>query len=205
MWLRDMLPKRFNDARILIYGYDTRLQKGDSVKNIHDIGDSFRHAISTIRSQETVTRPLIILGHSLGGIVIKEVGPFTFFSLIFLLTCIQAMIKMPKGDEQDQSTFNSIAGLLFFGVPNQGMEIKSLVAMVGENRTRFLLETLAPSSRWTQEQSERFRELCPEDIRIATFFETKESPTVIEVIMVAYCSNESALLMCSIVRAWPVA
>lgn len=98
------------------------------------------------------------------------------------------MIKMPKGDEQDQSTFDSIAGLLFFGVPNQGMEIKSLVTMVGDNRTRFLLETLAPSSRWTQDQSERFREICPEDIRIATFYETKESPTVIEVIIIAHYS-----------------
>lgn len=86
MWLRDILPKRFNDARILIYGYDTRLQKGDSVKNIHDIGDSFRHGISTIRSQETVTRPLVILGHSIGGIVIKEVDAFTLFFLLFLLT-----------------------------------------------------------------------------------------------------------------------
>lgn len=185
MWLRDMLPKRFNDARILIYVYDTGLQKGDSVKNIHDIGDSFRHGISTIRSQETVIRQLVILGHSLGGIVIKEVDAFTIFFLVFLLIWIQAMIKMPKGDEQDQSTFNSIAGLLFFGVPSQGMKIQSLVTMVGEDRTRFLLETLAPSSRWTQEQSERFREIRPEDISIATFYETKESPTVIEVIIVA--------------------
>lgn len=88
MWLRDMLPKRSKDARILIYGYDTRLQKGDSVKNIHDIGDSFRHGMSTIRSQATVTRPLVILGHSLGGIVIKEVNAFKCFSFIFLLTCI---------------------------------------------------------------------------------------------------------------------
>lgn len=186
MWLRDMLPKKFNDARILIYGYDTRLQKGDSVKNIHDIGDSFRHGISTIRSQETVIRPLVILGHSLGGIVIKEVNAMTFRSLIYQLTYIQAMMKMPKGDEQDQVTFKSIAGLLFFGVPNQGMEIQSLIAMVGANPTRFLLETLDPSSRWMQEQSERFREICPKDISIASFYETKRSPTVSEVIIVAY-------------------
>lgn len=70
MWLRDALPKDLPNARILIYGYDTLLIGSESFQTIPDLGVWLRNAISVVR--ENVRKPLVLLGHSLGGIVMKE-------------------------------------------------------------------------------------------------------------------------------------
>jgi hypothetical protein len=92
MWLRDSLPRDLPETRILVYGQDTRLHKSESFQNTKDLGIQLRNSISNIRSclyvsqkpkalsllmksQESNTlRPLLLLGHSLGGIIIKQVS-----------------------------------------------------------------------------------------------------------------------------------
>lgn len=72
MWLRDALPMDLPNARILIYGCDTSLISSESFQTIPDLGVRLRNAISVVR--ENVRKPLMLLGHSLGGIVMKEVS-----------------------------------------------------------------------------------------------------------------------------------
>jgi len=49
MWLRDALPLDISGARILIYGYDTRLIQSSSFQNLTDLGRAFQADIKGIR------------------------------------------------------------------------------------------------------------------------------------------------------------
>lgn len=74
MWLRDALPWELPTLRIFVYRYDTQLQDSPSFQNLTDLGKDLRMSIHETR----ITGPdkksrIIFLGHSLGGLVIKEV------------------------------------------------------------------------------------------------------------------------------------
>jgi hypothetical protein len=49
MWLRDALPLDFPNARILIYGYDTRLLQSSSFQNLTDLGRALQIDMNGIR------------------------------------------------------------------------------------------------------------------------------------------------------------
>ena len=49
MWLRDSLPKDLPNLRVLLYGYESRLEGSDSNQNISVIADSFISHLSILR------------------------------------------------------------------------------------------------------------------------------------------------------------
>lgn len=72
MWLRDSLTYDMPDARIFIYGYDSKLVGSQSKQRIQDLAIKFRVALQGIRRSQP-RRPLLLIGHSLGGIILKKV------------------------------------------------------------------------------------------------------------------------------------
>jgi hypothetical protein len=54
MWLQDFLPEMVPTARILIYGYDTRLEGSNSYASILDLAKGFLQAVKTVREHSTV-------------------------------------------------------------------------------------------------------------------------------------------------------
>lgn len=74
MWLRDFLPEHVPTARIMTYGYDSRLLNSNSTASIREFSQNFLEALSTVRVGDT-RRPIIFIGHSLGGLVIKQARP----------------------------------------------------------------------------------------------------------------------------------
>lgn len=75
-----------------------------------------------------------------------------------------------------------IRAILFFGVPNQGMDIKSLVPMVGNQPNRYLLESLGKDSDILTSLQRAFESAFQSrDSQVFSFFETQRSPTAIEV------------------------
>jgi hypothetical protein len=57
MWLRDALPLDVPGARILIYGYDTRIIGSSSFQNLTDLGRALHIDIKGIR----VSRHILLL------------------------------------------------------------------------------------------------------------------------------------------------
>lgn len=74
MWLRDFLPEATPRARIMTYGYDSRLLNNNSTASIHEFSRNFLEALTSARAGDgEKRRPIIFIGHSLGGLVVKEV------------------------------------------------------------------------------------------------------------------------------------
>ncbi|KAL1649447.1 hypothetical protein SLS58_001502 [Diplodia intermedia] len=49
MWLRDDLPVRLRQTRILVYGYDTKVVASSSFQNLNDLGNMFRYSIKRLQ------------------------------------------------------------------------------------------------------------------------------------------------------------
>lgn len=89
---------------------------------------------------------------------------------------------MFEGDDIDKVNLRATYGALFFGVPNQGMDISSLVPIVGDQSNRYFLESLGKESEILQEQRVKFPKAFDfKDSEIISFFETQESPTAVRV------------------------
>lgn len=72
MWLRDALPEHFPEARIYVYGYDSKLTDTQNFQEIPDLALNFRNDLSNLVLSKP--RKLVLVGHSLGGIIVKEVS-----------------------------------------------------------------------------------------------------------------------------------
>ncbi len=148
-------------ARVLTYGYDTRLSGSHSFQNLGDVASMFRVSLRIALGNRPPDRPLIFIAHSLGGLVLK-----------------QALIQMESGDAVDIRNFRSTYGILFFGVPNQGMDISSLLAMVGSQPNLSFLTMLSKDAGVLQELIERFRTVFSfKDSEIISLYETYASRT----------------------------
>ena len=55
MWLRDSLPHDLPGARILIYGYDSRLEDSQSFQNVTTLAGQFRNQIQAIRGVSPIS------------------------------------------------------------------------------------------------------------------------------------------------------
>lgn len=80
MWLRDSLPYDLtldtNDqpiARVMIYGYESTVAGSKSIQNLEDFATKFNASLQMLANATTI-RPIILIGHSLGGLIIKQVG-----------------------------------------------------------------------------------------------------------------------------------
>jgi len=83
-----------------------------------------------------------------------------------------------SGNPLDEANFRSTYAALFFGVPNQGMDISSLVPMVeGQDNLPFLMN-LGKDSELLRDLH---RDFCSKfdfkDSIIISYYETERSPT----------------------------
>ncbi|RYP03601.1 hypothetical protein DL764_005031 [Monosporascus ibericus] len=163
MWLSDNLPEDIPAARVMIYGYESGLQHSTSFAHLSDLASSLQIAISDVLRSEK--KRLILIGHSLGGLLIKE-----------------ALIQIARSDSESD-LLNIILGVLLFGAPNDGMEIGSLIPMVNDQPNRRLLETLNTiNPQILESQRQNFSKILTRtNLEIFCFYETELSPTAAKV------------------------
>lgn len=103
---------------------------------------------------------------------------------------LQTLISLSKSkNEEDQRLLQAVYGIVFFGVPHDGMDIMSLIPMVGDGPNRFLVESLSRiNSQILSIQQREFESALggQGDSEVVCFYETEESPTAQQV-----CINES--------------
>ncbi|EXK28605.1 hypothetical protein FOMG_15074 [Fusarium oxysporum f. sp. melonis 26406] len=137
VWLRDALPSDMPNARILTYGYNSRL-----------VGNQ--------------PRSILFIGHSLGGLVVKET--------------VRILKEEPLGS--DLAILNAIAGFAFFGVPHRGLAVECLVPLVKDNPNRALLESLSKNSSLLERLQIEFDKISKaRRLSVVSFYETEKSPT----------------------------
>lgn len=79
MWLRDALPFDLRDeatdnpmARVVTYGYNSTVAGSNSTQNLEDLATAFHTSLRPLADGQN--RPIVFIAHSLGGLVIKQVG-----------------------------------------------------------------------------------------------------------------------------------
>ncbi|KAI7786516.1 hypothetical protein LA080_003245 [Diaporthe eres] len=119
-WPKDLLPARYPNARVLVYGYDTRVTNylsGPTNENsIHSHG---KDLLSSLAASRKLDSPLILIAHSLGGIVVKEMLASSSSSTEHRLRNVVA----------------STAAVIFLGTPHRG---SADLAKLGDRARRMI-------------------------------------------------------------------
>jgi hypothetical protein len=136
------------------------------------------------------TRPLILIGHSLGGLIMQRVfsnktSISTFNQFMITNNICQALVEACKShDMASKSLIQSCIGILFFGVPNQGLDRRSIESLVQGHDNEHFLRDLSVGSEFVFTLHSDFREHhgnmihCP----VVSFYET-EGTAIVEVCM----------------------
>ncbi|CAH0025972.1 unnamed protein product, partial [Clonostachys rhizophaga] len=107
-WPRDLLPRQCPNARILTFGYDSKVTKGYTPV---DKGSIFSHVEDLLYSLDRVRVPgrrLVFVAHSLGGIIVKE--------------CAEKVLRRSELSEEDglRDILACTAAVIFLGTPHRG-------------------------------------------------------------------------------------
>lgn len=167
MWLTSNLPRDMPNARVMIFGYESGLQDSNSLVQLDDLANPIQIATSQLLQSDN-QKPLLLIGHSLGGLLVK-----------------QALFRISEsGLESDHpDLLDSILGVLLFGTPNDGLDIESLIPIVNDQPNRSLLESLSPiNSQVLRQQRHNFSVVLKRtNFELFCFYETEQSPTAAKV------------------------
>ncbi len=59
----------------MIYGYDSSIPQSNSMQNLEDLAASFHSSLLALAG--TDTKPILLITHSLGGLIVKQVRTAT--------------------------------------------------------------------------------------------------------------------------------
>ncbi|KAF8535741.1 hypothetical protein BDD12DRAFT_891916 [Trichophaea hybrida] len=168
MWLKDLLPHDVQNIRIMSYGYDSSLLgDGKADNRLLDHQRLFIQDSENARSSVKTNRPIIFIGHSLGGILI-----------------LQALIECKRNREHTH-ILDAMHSIIFFGTPHQGMRTYDLEEMVDAESSGYetsrhnLLRQLREGSEFLENQKEDLSYIWEEyKPKIISFYESVQTPTI---------------------------
>lgn len=138
-WLADDI-----DCSLYLVHYDAALSRWkDDAMPLAAQGDAFVHALSNEAGLEN--RPLILVGHSMGGLVIK--------------TAIQSGLH--KGVDSLKSVVNQIRGVVFVGTPHNGSQLATLAthaSMLLSTNTQ--VKNMQTHDAYLRSLNQQFRAYC---------------------------------------------
>ncbi|CAG9986600.1 unnamed protein product [Clonostachys byssicola] len=168
MWLQDFLEGDIPDCRTMIYGYNSRLQSR-GVNTMFDYCAEFIQELEKIRSSwEEISRPLILIGHSFGGLIVA-----------------QALVKAKQLDRDPNPTiralYDAIIGIMFFATPHRGIlidDIRSMVGDQGANPRTLLVDQIQSGSQQLKDQLDHFKNLI-QGRKIISFIEMQQTKSLV--------------------------
>ncbi len=162
MWIRDALPTGLPGIRFLLYGYDTTLANSQSFQTIADLSRTLLLTLEANGWASPATKPLIFLAHSLGGVLLK-----------------QLLVMLAGANDRATFMLSMIRGAVFFGVPSVGMPLSHLLAVVGDQPNKDLVEDVSDQSQFLPNLETQFSGISYiERMTLHWAYETKTSPTV---------------------------
>ena len=88
MWLLDALPYDLITnasgrpmSRVMTFGYESSVARSKNVQNLEDLATMLHHNLLPLVASPIV-RPIIFIAHSLGGLIVKQVGLINMLRLI---------------------------------------------------------------------------------------------------------------------------
>ncbi|PGH31899.1 hypothetical protein GX50_05334 [[Emmonsia] crescens] len=157
-WPKSWLPKdpAFENVRIYSFGYSSDWSKGkDNTMNIYDYGLSLLTAMELYPGFGTEDTPIVLIGHSMGGLVIKKA-----YMLARLNPLYGAIAKR-------------ISTFYFIATPHSGSESAELLTKIFHVAygSRSYVSDLERGSSTIQDINGQFR-LYASDLDIWSFYET---------------------------------
>jgi protein SERAC1 len=167
-WPRDFLPRAFPKARIMVFGYDTKITKYMSAAtNRNGVYQHSKDLLFTLignrKDDKARQRPLIFIAHSLGGIIVKE------------------MLAISSGsDETARSILCCTRSIIFLGTPHRGSpdlaslgeSARVLISALRMGTNSAILDALGLKTTDLERAQDSFSNLWNKhDIQVKTFRE----------------------------------
>lgn len=173
-WLRQLLPEDFPRCRVFSYDYGADMFPKVAMRTMSDLSSDFCEDLLSRAGRGEKSRPLVFIGHNLGGLLIKR------------------LLVIANTTRRLKSIMDNTIGILFFGTPHRGTSKASWDLATGKllgvfTRGKFrtnktLLHELEITSAQVQSiQADFLRLLSP--LLIFTFYEelaTKSVGIVVE-------------------------
>ncbi|PVF95775.1 WD40 repeat-like protein, partial [Serendipita vermifera] len=185
VWLRDLLPSDIPNARIASWGYNSRFGNRAPKVTLDICGKDLLVALSHHRNtQRQKEMPLIFIGHSFGGLVIKKALVMSHAS--------------PSTDKDLKKLFQSTVGIVFLGTPHDGASSAEIGGLIARfmRLMRFgwedtLLNTLIYGSKELRKLGHDFATISS-SISIVCFHEIK--PTSVFTFNILFVDEQSATI-----------
>ncbi|KAL5387209.1 hypothetical protein DPSP01_003820 [Paraphaeosphaeria sporulosa] len=175
VWPKELLSKDVPKSRIFSFGYDSGVVHSDTAEvtqgSLADDARQLCSLLNDIRQQtNTADRPIIVIGHSLGGLVLAQV--------------VHGGNKATEGDSI-HSIAQCIKGMIFLGTPFYGSKIagwgevvRRIYSLVQKTDQGTLKNLILDSKelkdlRFGFPDVVRKRNQTPAKIRVVFFFEKK--------------------------------
>ncbi|KAI8954916.1 Alpha/Beta hydrolase protein [Xylaria longipes] len=157
LWPAQLLPKDVPEARIFLFGYDTaivRIKPGNVSKTeVHSNADDLCAKLAAERSNspEAANRPIVIIAHSLGGLVAAQ---------LFIHG------EQSSDDSSAKAIVKNIRGMIFLGTPFRGSvaagpaeNVRRILQLMGADTQEDTLKNLGMNSEKANELTRSFSNL----------------------------------------------
>ncbi len=174
-WLPDCDPCLAN-FRVSTFGYNAKFKGSATNLDIIDFAKDllFELAAAFDIQDQSRSRPIIFIVHSLGGLVIKKA------------------YTLGKHDEQYKGITERVRGMIFLSTPHRGTQYAKtlnniLSAAIGTSAKAYVA-ALSLQSSTIQDINENFRIHC-KDIKLCSVFETLKTHLSVSKVLVSNCNN----------------
>ncbi|RDW87439.1 hypothetical protein BP5796_03133 [Coleophoma crateriformis] len=151
-WVHNFLPQENLKCRIMVFNHNTRWEDNALSKSLSDHGDDLVRALSRVRKGSEKNRPIIFIGHSFGGLIVK-----------------QAMVNGHAG--LGDLIHQQARGFIFLGTPHKGARLTTIgkrISLLGywKGSSTKLLENIEPDSEVNRLLHEKFMNFLKSSCRV---------------------------------------